>query len=58
MLHEQEILNSNYEDLLDKLADREKAYTQLQMEFDQLEKQSSLQKQDVEKVWSGLGRRA
>lgn len=34
LIHDQEILNNNYEDLLDKLQDKERIIIQLQTEFE------------------------
>ncbi|KAM3147191.1 hypothetical protein pb186bvf_000907 [Paramecium bursaria] len=48
LIHDQEILNNNYEDLLDKLQETEKQFLQLQGDFEILEKQQTLYKQDMD----------
>ncbi|CAD8089973.1 unnamed protein product [Paramecium primaurelia] len=50
LLHDRELLNNTYEDVLDKLNEKEKQFSQLQTEFDNLEKQALIYKADVENI--------
>ncbi|CAD8193341.1 unnamed protein product [Paramecium pentaurelia] len=50
LLHDREILNNTYEDVLDKLNEKEKQFSQLQTEYDNLEKQALIYKADVENI--------
>ncbi|CAD8190508.1 unnamed protein product [Paramecium octaurelia] len=50
LLHDREILNNTYEDVLDKLNEKEKQCSQLQTEFDNLEKQALIYKADQENI--------
>ncbi|CAD8105253.1 unnamed protein product [Paramecium sonneborni] len=50
LLHDREILNNTYEDVLDKLNEKEKSLSQLQNDYDNLEKQSLIYKADVENI--------